>query len=109
MKLIFRLPNKKKNFRNAQKSVDSDCMKYLNEFVPVAPERYAKAGKLRDSLKNPEAGKLIYTERFAPHTYYDATTRKNRGNPKGTRLWFETTKKHYKARILMGAKKELYK
>lgn len=107
MKLTFRLPNKKKNFANAQKSVDTNCMKYLNEFVPVAPERYRKSGKLRDSLRNPEAGKLIYTSRFSPHTYYDATTRKNRGNPKGTRLWFETMKKHYKNRILAEAKKEL--
>ncbi|MDE7098784.1 MAG: hypothetical protein K2O60_06525 [Ruminococcus sp.] len=109
MKLIFKLPDKKKNFADAQKSVDSDCMKYLNEFVPVAPTKYAKSGSLHDSLKNPEAGKLIYTKRFAPHTYYDATTCKNRGNPKGTRLWFETTKRHYKFRILAGAKKEAYK
>lgn len=109
MKMTFKLPDKRKNFRNAQKSVDSDCMKYLNEFVPISPTRYAKSGSLRDSLKNPEAGKLIYTKRFAPHTYYDETTCKNRGNPQGTRLWFEAMKSKYKARILAGAKKELYK
>lgn len=109
MELIFKLPDKKKNFANSQKSIDSNCMKYLNEFVPIAPTRYAKSGNLRDSLKNPEAGKLIYTARFAAHTYYDVTTCKNRGNPKGTRLWFEAMKKHYKIRILTGAKKELKK
>lgn len=106
MKLIFKLPDKKKNFAKAQKSVDKNCMKYINEFVPVAPERYPKSGSLRDALENPEAGKLIYTKRFSPHTYYDATTRKNRGNPKGTRLWFEAMKARYKIRILAEAKKE---
>lgn len=109
MKLIFKLPDKKKEFINAQKSIDSNCMKYLNEFVPIAPTRYEKSGNLRDSLKNPEAGKLIYTARFSPYNYYDATTCKNRGNPKGTHLWFEAMKKHYKIRILAEAKKELNK
>lgn len=109
MKMTFKLPDKRKNFRNAQKSVDMNCMKYLNEFVPIAPRRYAKSGSLRDSLKNPEAGKLIYTSRFSPHTYYDETTRKNRGNPKGTRIWFETMKAFYKVRILAEAKKETRK
>lgn len=107
MKLIFKLPDKRKNLTNAQKSVDANCMKYLNEFVPIAPKKYAKSGSLRDALKNPEAGKLIYTARFSPHTYYDTTTCKNRGNPKGTRLWFETMKENYKIRILAEAKKEL--
>lgn len=107
MKLTFKIPDKRKNLTNAQKSVDKNCMKHLSEFVPVAPSKYRKSGSLRDSLRNPEAGKLIYTSRFSPHTYYDTTTRKNRGNPKGTRLWFETMKAHYKIRILAEAKKEL--
>lgn len=105
LRLILKIPKGKIFFRNAQKSVDESCVKYINEFVPVAPENIDNSGSLRDSLKNPEPGKLIYTARFAPYTYYDETTRKNRGNPQGTRLWFEAMKSKYKARILAEAKK----
>lgn len=100
---------RRKSLNKAQEIVDSSCMKHLNEFVPIAPEWYEKSGSLRDSLENPQAGKLIYTSRFSPYTYYDETSRKNRGNPKGTRMWFETMKNHYKDKILVETKKELKK
>ena len=90
----------KKTLKNAQKCVDSECIEKMTEFVPVGLPRYRNAGKLRDSVKIKEAGKIIYTAPFAKHDYYSEVNHENGGNPNASRLWFEVMKSKYKKEIL---------
>lgn len=88
-----------KMLKKSQAYVDKQCIEKMTEFVPVGLPRYRNAGKLRDSVKIKEAGKIIYTAPFARHDYYSKVNHKNGGNPNATRLWFEVMKNKHKAEI----------
>lgn len=94
---------KRKRIEQAQNYVDEACVEGMTEFVPVALPEYPRAGKLRDSVVITQPGHIIYTSDNAEHQYYDALDHSDTGNPKATRLWFETMKKKYAAKILDGA------
>lgn len=97
---------KSKRFDRTQQYIDEACIDLMTDFVPVGLSRYKKSGKLKDSVKNPKPGVIVYTAPFARFTYYDDTVdHTNGGNPHGTRLWFETMKKQYAKKILYGAVK----
>lgn len=95
---------RKLQFSKAQKYVDSECIKRMTPFVPVANPRWHHAGRLRDSVGNPAPGVIVYTAPFARHDYY-ANVRHDHpksGNPNGQRMWFEYMKMKEKQAILRG-------
>ena len=96
---------RKLQFSKAQKYVDSECIKRMTPFVPVARKYWHHAGRLRDSVSNPAPGVIVYTAPFARHDYY-ANVRHDHphsGNPNGQRMWFEYMKTKEKQAILRGA------
>lgn len=98
---------RKNKFTEAQNYIDSTCLERMTEFVPVALPKYKNAGQLRDSAEIPEPGRIIYTAPFAKSDYYADKNHKWGGNPKATKLWFETMKRRYKDEIFEGVKKKL--
>ena len=96
--------NKKKMFSEMQDYIDKECIKRRTPFVPVALPKYENAGKLRDSAKISEPGKIVFTARFAKRDYYAHKNHQRGGNPNAQRLWFEVMKKTDGEAILRGAK-----
>lgn len=92
-------------FENMQTYVDKECLRQMTPYVPVGLPRFKNSGKLRDSAKIAQPGKIVYTAPFAKSDYYAVKNHKppHGGNPKGTRLWFEVMKKNHGAQILRGA------
>lgn len=90
-------------FKEAQDYVDSECVKRMEPYVPVARKRFRNAGRLRDSVKIAEPGKIVYTARFSRSDYYSTKNHKHGGNPNAQRLWFEVMKRESGAQILRGA------
>lgn len=95
----------------AQAFIDRACVQEMTIYVPAALPRYKHAGKLRDSVRIPEPGKIVYTAAFAKREYYGVFNHTNSGNPGAKRLWFEVMKKRKKeairqeaARIIGGKK-----
>lgn len=96
---------RKLQFSKAQKYIDTECIRRMTPFVPVAQKRWRNAGKLRDSVGNPVPGVIVYTAPFARHDYY-ANVRHDHprsGNPHGQRVWFEYMKARESKAILRGA------
>lgn len=95
---------RKLQFVKAQTYVDTECIRRMTPFVPVANPRWHHAGKLRDSVGNPSAGVIVYTAPFSRHDYY-ANVRHDHphsGNPNGQRMWFEYMKAREAGAILRG-------
>jgi len=103
------LVSRRKRIEETQAYIDESCIEGMNEFVPVAMPYYPGAGMLRDSAQIIEPGHIIYTAEHAEHQYYDELDHSDTGNPKATRLWFETMKKKYVHKILKGAQNVLTK
>lgn len=104
---------KNKKFEEMQSALDKSCMKYMTEYVPVAPDRYANAGKLREAFSNPEPGHIIYSgtgrtfsgEPISRHAYYTPMNHLRSGNPQATHMWFETMKEKDMGKILSDVRK----
>lgn len=99
----------KERLKEAQDYVDNKCIECMTPFVPVALPEYQNAGKLRDSVQIPEAGKIIYTAPFARSDYYNVKGHSHLrgGNPNAQRCWFEVMKAKDGEEILKQAKKIL--
>ena len=96
---------RRRNLAKAQAYVDSECIRRMTPYVPVARKYWHHAGKLRDSVQNPKPGEVVYTAPFARHDYYAHKHHQppHGGNPKGRRMWFEFMKMQDGAAILRGA------
>jgi hypothetical protein len=87
-------------FTAMQTTLDKSVMKYMNQYVPVASNKYRNAGKLKGSISNPEPGRIIYQgsgktfsgEPISRHAYYTPMSHLRSGNPQATHKWFETMK-----------------
>lgn len=103
--ILSRLAGRKKRFQEAQAYLDSECLRLMTPLVPVAKKRFDNAGKLRDSGKIAEPGKIVYTAPFARNDYYAFKNHKppHGGNPLGERMWFEVMKQRHGASLLHGA------
>lgn len=105
------LARRKRKFEQLQSALDKLCMKYMTQYVPVAPPKYANAGKLREAISNPEPGHITYSgtgrtfsgEPISRHAYYTPMNHLRSGNPQATHMWFETMK----AKDLSKIRKEL--
>lgn len=90
----------KRMFTKMQTTLDQTTMKYMNQYVPVASNKYRNAGKLKGSISNPEPGHIIYQnsgrtfsgEPISRHAYYTPMNHLRSGNPQATPKWFETMK-----------------
>lgn len=101
------MKHREERFGQAQKYIDSECIKLMTPFVPVALPYYKNAGKLRDSVENPEPGVIVYMAPKARHDYTSTVNHAHGGNPQAQRLWFEVMKAHYATAILKGTAKIL--
>ena len=94
-------------FSGMQTKLDQTCIKYMNQYVPVAPDKYPNAGKLKGCISNPEPGRIIYSGSgsvlggvsLARHAYYTPMDHTRSGNPQATHMWFETMKMKDAGRI----------
>ncbi len=107
VKLIWNVRTKierQRKLEEAQNHVDADCLKYMTYYVPVGLPYYQNSGKLRDSGKIAEPGKITYTAPFCKNDYYNTSiNHRHGGNPNATALWFETMKSKHKTEILREA------
>lgn len=94
---------RRKKIAEAQDYIDSECLKRMTLYVPVGLPYYKNSGKLRDSGRIAEPGKITYTAPFAKNDYYNRNVNhRHGGNPNATALWFETMKSNHKEAILRG-------
>jgi hypothetical protein len=97
------LKKRSKAFEEAQDYLDSECLKLMTLYVPVAKSKYKNAGKLRDSGKVESPGVIVYTAPKARHDYYnDEVDHRNGGNPNACRLWFEVMKAKHSEELIRG-------
>jgi len=89
-----------KNFRKAQNYVDSECLKYLPDYTPIAMKRFKNRGKMSKAHKVERPGVIINTEPKARREYYV-----NKGFSGQGKLWLERMKADHKEDILKGLKK----
>lgn len=99
------MQHRRARFGKAQNYVDKACLEKMRPFVPVARKSWRNAGKLRDSGKIPEPGRIVYTARFARKDYYATVNHRHGGNPNARRCWFAFVKTQYKHEIGMNAAK----
>lgn len=91
------------DLKKAQDYIDNQCIEKMKPYVPVSIPGYRKSGKLRDSVKIAEPGKIIYTSPFALFRYYQPWKSHLTGNPNGASYWFEVMKERHGNEILRGA------
>jgi hypothetical protein len=94
---------RKRRLAKAQAFVDSESIRRMTPYVPVAKPYWRHAGRLRDSVTNPEPGCIAYTAPFARHDYYAPVDHRHGGNPKAQPRWFEFMKMKDAKAILRGA------
>lgn len=100
------LQSKRKKLAEVQDYVDKKALQLMIPYVPVARPFWHNAGKLRDSARIAEPGRIEFTAPFARDDYYARKNHKERGgNPNGRRLWFEYMKVQDGQKILMGARR----
>ena len=106
-KLIWNSASKAKRkqmFSEVQDYVDKQCVEKMRPYVPVArPKKFKHSGKLRDSVKIPTPGRIVYTAPFSRSDYYSTVNHQRGGNPNARRMWFEYMKSKHGKEILRGA------
>lgn len=90
-----------KNFASAQSYIDSEVLKYLPDYTPIAMKRFKNRGKMSKAHKVDKPGVIINTEPTARKEYYinKGFSGANRG-----KFWLERMKADHKADILKGLK-----
>ncbi len=93
-----------KNFSNAQKYIDSECLRYSDPYIPFLSGEMKRSGKLGTVIGS---GELKYTAPYAKRQYYSNAGRGKQGTSRGGmrgKLWFERMKADHKNDILKGLK-----
>lgn len=90
-----------KNFASAQSYIDSEVLKYLPDYTPIAMKRFKNHGKMSKAHKVDKPGIIINTEPTARKEYY--INKGSSGAPRG-KFWLERMKADHKADILKGLK-----
>ncbi len=91
------------NLSQAQNYVDSECLRYLPDYTPVAMKRFENRGKMSRSHKVDTPGVIINTEPKARREYY--INKGGSGAPRG-KFWLERMKADHKDDILKGLNKQ---
>ncbi len=92
-----------KNFSQAQKHVDTEVVRLLEDYTPIAMKRFKNRGKMSKAHKIEKPGVVINTEPTARKEYYTnkGFSGKNRG-----KFWLERMKADHKEDILKGIKEK---
>ncbi len=86
------------NFSDAQRFVDSECLRYMDPLTPRRTGMLIKSGTLGTVIGS---GRIEYLAPYARRQYYE-----NRGgNGQRGRSWFERMKTAHKEAILRGAQR----
>ena len=90
-----------KKFDRMQNVIDQKCIEALEDYTPVAQDKYKNHGKMSRSHKQERPGVIVNTEPKARREYY-----KNKGFSGGKRgkLWLERMKLDRRGEILQAAK-----
>lgn len=84
-------------FTQAQKFIDSECLRLSDPKVPMRTGMLRMSGKLGTVIGS---GELVYVAPYARKMYYTHHSTDGRG-----RLWFERMKNEHKTAILAGVKR----
>ena len=90
-----------KMFNKAQNAIDRKCIEIMEEYTPVAQEKYRNHGKMSRSHKQERPGIIINSEPKARREYY---TNKGFSGGKRGKFWFERMKPDRRGEILQAAK-----
>ena len=93
-----------KNFSQAQKYIDSECLRHCDPYVPFLTGTMKRSGISGTVLGS---GELIYTAPYAKRQYYENAGRGKQGTAQGGlrgKMFFERMKADHKKDIMKGAK-----
>jgi hypothetical protein len=90
-------------FSAAQKYIDDTVIEKLEDYTPIANERFKNHGKMSRSHKIETAGVIINTEPKARREYY---TNKGFSGANRGKLWLERMKADHKEEIARKAKEK---
>lgn len=89
----------KGNMQSAQDYIDTQTIKYLEDYTPIAMKRFKNRGKMSRSHVVYKPGIIINTEPTARKEYY---VNKGFSGPQRGKLWLERMKVDHKYDILKG-------
>ena len=90
-----------KNIRQAQNYIDNEVVRRLEDYTPIAMERFKNRGKMSKAHKVQTPGVIINTEPKARREYY--INKGFSGKLRG-KFWLERMKADQKEDILKGVK-----
>ena len=90
-----------KMFNKAQNAIDKKCIEVLEDYTPVAMDKYRNHGKMSRSHRQERPGVIINPEPKARREYY---TNKGFSGGKRGKFWFERMKLDRRGEILNAAK-----
>lgn len=93
-----------KMFSKAQNAIDNKCIEIMEDYTPVAMDKYRNHGKMSRSHKQERPGIIINTEPKARREYY---TNKGFSGGKRGKFWFERMKLDRRGEILNAAKEAI--
>ncbi|MCQ2053395.1 MAG: minor capsid protein [archaeon] len=94
---------KSEKFRNAQNTIDTETIKLMENYVPIAGPKYRNRGKMSRSHIVQKPGEIINTEPKARREYY---TNKGFSGPGRGKFWLERMKSDHKREILSKAREK---
>ena len=90
-----------KKFDRMQNVIDQKCIEALEDYTPVAMDKYKNHGKMSRSHRQEKPGVIINTEPKARREYY---TNKGLSGANRGKLWLERMKLDRRGDILQAAK-----
>lgn len=90
-----------KAIRNAQDALDQKCIALMEDYTPIAMERFKNHGKMSKAHKQEKPGVIINTEPTARLEYY---VNKGFSGGKRGKYWFERMKADHGHELLKTAK-----
>ena len=93
-----------KQLDNAQDYIDSEVIKRLEDYTPIADHKYPNWGKMSRSHKVETRGVIINTEPKARREYYINKGFSSKDGHNRGKFWLERMKADHKDDILRGVK-----
>lgn len=91
-------------FRQAQNYVDKEVIRRLEDYTPIAMQRFKNHGKMSKAHKVDKPGVIINTEPTARKEYYTNRGLSSKDGHNRGKFWLERMKADHKADILKGLK-----
>lgn len=89
------------SLRKSQNALDRKCIDLMENYTPIAQDKYPHHGKMSKSHKQERPGVIVNTEPKARREYY---TNKGASGPNRGKLWFERMKLNHRPELLKAAK-----